>query len=109
MIRKIFVLLILIFQINAYFVCESSFAVEYLRDEQPTPDSVDKLESPLGNSFRIIPRKKVLFPRLRDFLKNLPPVLSDTQLELNIRSFYFDRSNRNGSESTAWALGGSVS
>ena len=30
----------------------------------------------------------------------------DTKFELNLRSFYFDRSDFNGSEKQAWAIGG---
>jgi len=105
---KIILIIVIIFFIVNLILSKPSFAVEYIRDENPAPDSVEDLESPLGKSFRILPRKKVLFPRLRDFLENLPPVLSDSQLDLNFRSFYFDRSNRDGSENTAWALGGSI-
>src|SRR5512140_2662297 len=32
--------------------------------------------------------------------------LKDTKFELNLRSFYFDRSDFNGSEKQAWAIGG---
>src|SRR5258708_2567969 len=32
--------------------------------------------------------------------------LKDTKFEFNLRSFYFDRSDFNGSEKQAWAIGG---
>ncbi|NIP29730.1 MAG: hypothetical protein GTO02_05545, partial [Candidatus Dadabacteria bacterium] len=63
------------------------YAVEYLRDEEPAPDSVEELESPIGDSFRIIPRRRVLVPILRNYLERLPPFFSDTQLDLNIRTY----------------------
>jgi len=107
-IKKI-VFLIIFSQIFIFVAVKTSFAVEFLRDEEPAPDSVEGIESPIGQTFRIKPRKEVMFPRLREFLQNLPPVFSDTQLDLNVRSYYFDRSNRDGSESVAWALGGSIS
>jgi hypothetical protein len=100
------------FLIVSSIISNSVYAVEYLRDEEPAPGSVEDLGSPIGNTFKIIPRKEILFPRLsdyvRDYIKGLPTFFSDTQLDLNIRSFYFDRNRGDGSISTAWALGGSI-
>lgn len=103
------VIAILGFIIVSSIISNNVYAVEYLRDEEPAPDSVEALESPIGESFQIIPRRRILFPILRNFLEKLPPFFSDTQLDLNIRSYYFDRTRADGSESVAWALGGSIS
>ena len=104
------VLLTLIFLIVSFqIIHELSFAVEYLRDEQPAPDTVRGLETPLDQQFKITPRKRVLFPKLRNYIKDLPPFFSDTELYLNFRTYYFDRSNPNDSESVSWAAGGSIS
>ena len=103
------VIAILGFIIVSSIISNNVYAVEYLRDEEPAADSVEALESPIGESFQIIPRRRILFPILRNFLEKLPPFFSDTQLDLNIRSYYFDRTRADGSESVAWALGGSIS
>ena len=91
------------------FLSKTSFAIEYIRDESPSPDSVEELESPIGESFRIQPRKEVMFPRFREYIKKLPPFFSDTQLDVNFRTYYFDRTNEDGSENTAWTVGRSIS
>ncbi len=104
----ILLIIIIIFNINILILYKPLFAAEYLSDEQPAPDSVKGLSSPLSNAFRIIPGKEALFPNLRDYLKNLPPVVRDMKLYLNVRSYYFYRQNTNDTESTAWALGGSI-
>jgi len=108
--RNKIILIIIIFSfINNFLMSQTSMAIEYLRSEQPAPDSVKNLESPLDQPFRIIPRKKLLIPTLRNYIKNLPPFFSDTELYINFRTYYFDRSNPDNSESVSWAAGGSVS
>jgi len=111
--RKHILITIFSFLLISLIISKSVCAVEYLRDEGPAPGSVEDLESPIGDTFKIAPRKIIVFPRLSDYIRNyikgLPTFFSDSRLDLNIRSFYFDRSNPDGSESTAWALGGSIS
>ena len=85
------------------------FAVEYLSDEMTPPDTVDNIESPLGNTFNIGPTKKPLFQNLKKSLQNLPPFFRDSKLSLNLRSYYFYRNNRTGNNSTAFTIGGSIS
>jgi len=113
MAKKSILIIVIGFLLSSLILSKPSFAVEYLRDERPAPGSVEDLESPIGDTFKITPRKKILFPRFSDYIRNyikgLPTFFSDTQLDLNIRSFYSDRSNPDGSQSTAWALGGSIS
>jgi len=111
--KKTILLIIISLLLSSLILSKLSFAVEYLRNEAPAPGSVEGLQSPIGETFRILPRKEIFFPRLsdytRDYIKGLPTFFSDTQLDLNIRSFYFDRNRGDGSISTTWALGGSIS
>src|SRR5438045_643129 len=41
-------------------------------------------------------------------LENRRKALADTKFEFNLRTFYFDRSDFNGAEKQAWAIGGWV-
>jgi len=47
-------------------------------------------------------------PRLREGLSALPPFLRDMDVNLRLRSFYFNRQNDNDTASEAWTLGGWV-
>jgi hypothetical protein len=84
-------------------------AQEYIRDQEPVPESVDQVTTPMEESFqekREIPR---LFPWLKEQLKDTPAFFRDTKLSLNIRTYYFNRDKYDDSNSEAWTLGGSVS
>jgi hypothetical protein len=87
-------------------------AQEYIRNQEPVPESVNQVVSPIELSFkekREIPR---FFPWLKEQLKDTPAFFRDTMLNLNIRSYYFYRDNYPGSSpqvNEAWALGGSLS
>ena len=83
-------------------------AVEYISDEQPAPESVEQLADPISEYFEILPRRRRFSPYLKEKIKNLPPFFSDSYLELNLRSFYFDRSIADDVENVAWVLGGSM-
>ena len=48
------------------------------------------------------------FPGFRDGLSRLPPFFRDTDLNVRLRTFYFNRQNDNDTASEAWALGGWV-
>src|SRR5438067_5880725 len=58
--------------------------------------SVEEGRTPLDESFEF---RQWRLERRRQALK-------DTKFEFNLRSFYFDRSDFNGSEKQAWAIGG---
>jgi hypothetical protein len=45
----------------------------------------------------------------RSRLKDTPPFFRDTKLDVNLRSFYFDRHKFGDAESEAWAIGGATS
>jgi len=86
-----------------------SWAQEYIEDQQPIPDSVDKVVTPMDLSFQEERKPPGLFPGLKEKLKDTPPFLRDTKFDINIRTYYFDRENYNNTENVAWALGGSLS
>jgi hypothetical protein len=46
------------------------------------------------------------FPALREDMSQLPPFLRDTDLNVRLRTFYFNRQNDDDTASEAWALGG---
>lgn len=46
------------------------------------------------------------FPTLREGMSTLPPFLRDTDLNVRLRTFYFNRQNDDDTASEAWALGG---
>src|SRR5438067_4642393 len=58
--------------------------------------STEQGQAPLDESFE--------FRQWR--LESRRQALKDTKFEFNLRSFYFDRSDFNGSEKQAWAIGG---
>jgi hypothetical protein len=78
--------------------------------QEPTPTSVDQVATPMERSFKEKPEKVVLFPRLKEELKDAPPFFRDTQLDLKPRTYYFYNSDHvNDTKSEAWALGGALS
>ncbi len=87
-------------------------AQEYIRDEEPIPESVDQVVTPLELAFREKPRIPRFFPWLKEQLKDTPPFLRDTRLALNMRSYYYYKDNyadSNPQVNEAWALGGFLS
>jgi hypothetical protein len=48
------------------------------------------------------------FPTLREGMSKLPPFLRDTDLNVRLRTFYFNRQNDNDTVNEAWAFGGWV-
>ncbi len=83
-------------------------AQEYIRDGEPTPESVDQVVTPFDQTFQEKPSPPGLFPGLKEKLKDTPPFLRDTKLDLNFRTYYFYRDQYDDSKSEAWALGGSL-
>jgi hypothetical protein len=77
---------------------------------EPTPSSVDQVTTPMERSFKEKPEKVVLFPRLKEELKDAPPFFRDTKLDVNLRTYYFYNNDHvNDTISEAWALGGALS
>jgi hypothetical protein len=95
----------------------SASAQEYIRDEQPAPKSVEQLAGPIVVAFpEAEPTRKPLIPQLKQALEIFPAFVSDTQLDVNFRTYYFlrdlddDRAAALGipEKSEAWAGGGSI-
>jgi hypothetical protein len=86
-----------------------SWAQEAISQEEPTPSSVDEIRTPIERSFEEKAERIGLFPWLKEQLKDAPPFLRDTKLNLNLRTYYFYRDNYDDSVSEAWALGGALS
>jgi hypothetical protein len=87
-------------------------AQEYIRNQEPVPESVDQVVSPIKLSFQKKPEIPRFFPWLKEQLKDTPPFLRGTNLTLNFRTYYFYRDNYPGSSpqvNEAWVLGGSLS
>jgi hypothetical protein len=84
-------------------------AQEYIRDEEPQPDSVDQVVSPMERSFQEKTQIPRFFPWLKEQLKDTPAFFRDTKLNLNIRSYYLDRHKFDNTDNEAWALGGALS
>ncbi len=82
---------------------------EYIMDEAPAADSALTSQSPLPESFEEEEREAKLITRLRKKLKGMSPFWADTEVNLRLRTYYFNRDVENKSGSLAWALGGWVS
>jgi hypothetical protein len=84
-------------------------AQEVINQEEPPPTSVEDSVSPIQRFMRIYRKRPRIFPWLDDQLKDTPPVFRDTDLDVNLRSFYFDRNKPGDVENEAWAIGGAAS
>jgi hypothetical protein len=87
-------------------------AQEYIRNQEPAPESVDQVVSAIELAFQQKPKIPRFFPWLKEQLKDTPPFLRDTNLTLNFRTYYFYKDNYPGSSpqiNEAWALGGALS
>lgn len=90
-----------------------SWAQEAISEEGPPPASVEQSVSPMERSYqrpaRLAPELQRPFPWLREQLKDAPPFFRDMKLDVNLRSFYLNGGNFNGTRNEAWAGGGSLS
>src|SRR5262247_2367017 len=76
-----------------------SWGQESVLDRGPAPDSVFELNSPLDIPFLPLAPFPMAFTALRDSfreslkpqLEPLPPFFRDTQVDLNLRLYYFNR------------------
>ena len=83
-------------------------AQDVISQEEPTPSSVDEIITPIERSFiERIPRPG-FFPWLKEQLRDTPPFFRDTEIDLNLRSFYFRCDEFDDSVSSAWAMGGAL-
>jgi hypothetical protein len=109
MLRLIFAVFFLLFLTALAELGTPVWAQEVISVEEPTPSSVDEVTTPMERSFKEKPPEPVLFPGLKEKLKDTPAFFRDTKLNLNIRTYYFYRDKYDDSQSEAWTLGGAVS
>jgi hypothetical protein len=83
-------------------------AQEAISQEEPVPSSVDEVITPIERSFLERIRRPGFFPWLKEELKDTPAFFRDTQLDVNLRSYYFRRDRFDESVNSAWALGGAL-
>jgi len=86
-----------------------SFAQEAISLEEPPPDSVHGITTPIERSFTERPPRPGFSPWLKDQLKDLPPFFRDTEIALNLRNYYFQNGNYDDSVNSAWTTGGALS
>ncbi len=114
-IRKSLLLMVVVIAAGPGFLlallggAEPVLAQEYIRDQEPVPESVDQVTSPMELSFQEKPKIPRFFPWLKEQLKDTPPFFRDTKLNLNFRTYYFYRDKYDDTVSEAWALGGALS
>lgn len=85
-----------------------TWAQDVISHEEPTPSSVEEVSTPIERSFREKIPRPGMFPWLKEQLKDTPAFFRDTKLDLNLRSYHFQRDKFDDSVSAAWALGGAL-
>jgi hypothetical protein len=85
-------------------------AQEQIEQQEPTPSSVDQVATPIERSFvpGAAPRPFVLLPSLREDLKDAPPFFRDMKLDVNLRTYYFNREKYDDNHQEALATGGAL-
>jgi hypothetical protein len=84
------------------------YAGEDIDAEEPIPTSVEEIISPMDRLAEPKPIRPGFFPWLKVKLLDYPPFLRDTKLNLNLRSFYYNRDKYDESVSESWAVGGAL-
>jgi outer membrane porin, OprD family len=93
----------------AMLLAGQSRAQESIEQEEATPSSVHQSLNEIERIFRPPPPPRIaLFPQLREQLKYAPPFFRDSQLDVNLRSYYRNKTSSVGDKNEAWAGGGSV-
>ncbi len=100
---------ILILLVAIWLTPLTGWANEAISQFEPTPSSVNDVVVPMEISFMEKLGMPPIFPLLKQQLRDTPPFLRDTKLDLNVRSFYFNKDNYDNSKNEAWALGGALS
>jgi hypothetical protein len=75
--------------------------------EEPVPQLGEDI-TPMDQSFQEKPSRPGFFPWLKVQMKDTPAFIRDTKLDLNLRTYYFNRDKFDSSASEAWALGGAL-
>ena len=88
---------------------------EYLAAEERAPKSLGAVTSALSDFVEDIEEEmgilrggSWIISTLKKSYPEAHPFFRDSRMDLNVRSYYFDRDNGNGTSSEAWALGGSL-
>jgi hypothetical protein len=93
-------------------VAAPSRAQEAISEEGPPPASVEQSVSSIERSYerpaRLLLEHARFFPWLKEQLKDAPPFFRDMRLDINLRTFYLNNGNLNGTRNEAWAGGGSL-
>jgi len=87
------------------------WAQEQIEQQEPTPSSVEQVATPMERTFipSVLAAPLELLPALKERLKDAPPFLRDTKVDVNLRTFYFNRENYDDSRQEALATGGALS
>ncbi|RIL12074.1 MAG: hypothetical protein DCC75_01110 [Proteobacteria bacterium] len=91
----------------------ASFAQESALHSTPIEADAHKLSLPSSRAFEVEPDAEPGAFSMRESLRELPAFFRDTTLNINLRNFYFARSDAsdapgNDSEKISWAQGGSA-
>jgi|GEM_PF-5236306 len=74
--------------------------------EFPPPATVEETLSPMDMSFLERKKPPPITDWLKQKLKDTPPFIRDTDLNLQLRTFYFFQEDLDRSHKEAWAIGG---
>jgi hypothetical protein len=74
--------------------------------ELPPPATVEEIVSPLDMTFYQWVKRRPITTWLKEKLKDLPPFIRDTDLNLQLRTYYFFQQDLDRSYKEAWAGGG---
>ena len=74
--------------------------------ELPPPATVEETVSPMDMSFYELVRRRPITNWLKDKLKDMPPFIRDTKLNLQLRTYYFFDEGLGRTYKEAWAGGG---
>ena len=86
-----------------------ALAQEAVSQDGPPPSSVEESVTPMDKAFEKPPERVRPLEKLKDMLKDTPPFFRDTKLDVNLRTYFFNREKFDNSRTEAWALGGSLS
>ncbi|MEE8264446.1 MAG: OprD family outer membrane porin [Gammaproteobacteria bacterium] len=90
-------------------VSQTGQAAEYIRAQEPAPESVVELQTMMKRGFTETPVDVGRpHPRMDEWLKERTPFVRDTRFGIKPRTYYLQNSNFDGSKNEAWALGGSL-
>ncbi|HIG30451.1 MAG TPA: outer membrane porin, OprD family [Verrucomicrobiales bacterium] len=86
--------------------------VEYLAAEEESPKSLEDLRSPIAEMIDqdqgILLERGLILPKIQKRYPKMPNFIQDTRLHLNLRTYYFDRDQGNGTENEALAQGAAI-